>query len=75
MAEPVSGHGTVFTYTVNVQPFNPAIPSPYVIAIVELDEQHGLRLAVNIVDCEPDSVFCGMPVQVRSPAQAVPRPT
>ncbi|HEU4360681.1 MAG TPA: OB-fold domain-containing protein [Mycobacterium sp.] len=64
-AEPVSGHGTVFTYTVNVQPFNPAIPTPYVIAIVELDEQHGLRLAANIVDCEPDSVFCGMPVQLQ----------
>jgi uncharacterized OB-fold protein len=65
VAEPVSGHGTVFTYTVNVQPYNPAIPTPYVIAIVELTEQRGLRLAANIVDCDPDSVFCGMPVQAR----------
>jgi uncharacterized OB-fold protein len=65
VAEPVSGHGTVFTYTVNVQPYNPAIPTPYVIAIVELAEQRGLRLITNIVDCEPDSVFCGMEVQAR----------
>jgi uncharacterized OB-fold protein len=64
-AEPVSGRGTVFTYTVNVQPYNPAISTPYVIAIVELAEQHGLRLATNIVDCVPDSVFCGMEVQAR----------
>lgn len=61
----MSGNGTVFTYTVNVQPYNPEIPTPYVIAIVELAEQPGLRIATNIVDCEPDSVFCGMAVQAR----------
>ena len=56
VARPVSGRGTVFTYTVNYHPYNPDIPTPYVIAIVELDEQSGLRVAANIVDCEPDSV-------------------
>lgn len=64
-AQPVSGRGTVFTYTVNHQPFNPAVPLPYVIAIVELDEQPGLRLVANIVDCQPDSVRVGLPVEVR----------
>ena len=59
------GHGTVFTYTVNHHPFNPAVPPPYVIAIVELVEQPDLRLAANIVDCEPDSVSMGMPVAAR----------
>ena len=62
---PVSGRATVFTYTVNFHPYNPDVPTPYVIAIVELAEQQGLRLATNIVDCEPDSVVCGMPVEVR----------
>ncbi len=60
----MSGRGTVFTYTVNHQPFNPAVPVPYVIAIVRLDEQDDLRIAANIVGCEPDSVRVGMPVQV-----------
>jgi uncharacterized OB-fold protein len=64
-ARAVSGDGTVFTYTVNHHPFNPAVPPPYVIAIVELVEQEDLRLAANIVDCEPDSVTIGMPVEVR----------
>ena len=64
-AHPVSGLGSVFTYTVNHQPFNPALPVPYVIAIVELDEQPGLRLVANIVDCEPDSVHVGLRVEVR----------
>ena len=64
VARAVSGKGTVFTYTVNYQPFNPAVPVPYVIAIVQLDEQADLRIASNIVDCEPDSVYVGMPVEV-----------
>jgi uncharacterized OB-fold protein len=65
VAHPVSGRGTVFTYTINYQPFNPAVTVPYVIAIVELEEQADLRIATNIVDCEPDSVYVGLPVEVR----------
>jgi uncharacterized OB-fold protein len=65
VACPVSGRGTVFTYTVNHHPYNPEIPVPYVIAIVELAELSGLRLAANIVDCEPDSVTSGMAVSIR----------
>lgn len=65
VAKPVSGQGTVFTYTVNHHPYNPEIPTPYVIALVELSEQIGLRIAANIVDCEPDSVVCGMSVALR----------
>jgi uncharacterized OB-fold protein len=64
-AQPVSGRGAVFTFTVNHQPFNPAVPLPYVIAIIQLAEQDDLRLAANIVGCEPDSVHIGMPVRVQ----------
>ena len=38
VARPVSGQGSVFTYTVNYHAFNPEIPTPYVIALVELAE-------------------------------------
>ncbi len=65
VARPVSGRGTVFTYTVNHHPYNPEIPVPYVIALVELAEQSGLRVAANIVDCEPESVTCGMALGIR----------
>lgn len=71
VARAVSGRGTVFTYTVNYQPFMPAVPVPYVIAIVALDEQDDLRIATNIVDCEPDSVRIGLPVEVRFERQDV----
>jgi uncharacterized OB-fold protein len=62
--EAVSGRGTVLTYTVNHQPWNPTVPVPYVIALVELEEQVGLRLMTNIVDCSPEDVRIGMRVRV-----------
>lgn len=62
---PVSGRGTVFTFTVNHQAFNPEVPVPYVVALVTLDEQDDLRLPTNIVGCDPGAVAIGMPVVVR----------
>lgn len=62
--EPVSGRATVLTYTVNHQAWMPGPELPFVLAIVELPEQVGLRLTTNIVNCSPDDVEVGMPVQV-----------
>jgi uncharacterized OB-fold protein len=45
--------------------WTPALEPPYVIALVELEEQPGLRLTTNIVDCAPKDVWIGLPVQVR----------
>lgn len=61
---PVSGDGTVFTFTVNRHPYHPDVPPPYVVAIVELDEQEGLRLTTNVVGCDPEDVAIGMAVRV-----------
>lgn len=61
---PVSGLGTVFSYTVNHQPFLPAVQPPYILAIVELDEQEGLQLMTRIVSCDPSDVYIGQRVQV-----------
>ena len=62
--EAASGRGTVYTFsTVRVNdlpPFGEKVP--YTVAIVELDE--GPRLMTNLVDCEPDDVHIGMPVEV-----------
>jgi uncharacterized OB-fold protein len=62
--EAVSGRGRVYTYTVNHRAWVPGLDVPYVIAIVELEEQPGLRLMTNIVDCPVDQVAIDMPVQV-----------
>lgn len=62
--EPVSGTGTVLTYTVNRQVWEPGLEAPYVIAIVAIDEQPGLRLTTNIVNCDVADVWIGMRVRV-----------
>lgn len=63
-AAAVSGNGRIFTFTVNEHAYNPAVKPPYVIALVQLDEQEDLRIPTNIVGCAPDEVEIGMPVRV-----------
>ena len=61
---PLSGQGHVFSFTVNHHAFNPQVPVPYVIAIVELVEQEGLRFMTNLVNCPPEQVEIGPAVRV-----------
>jgi len=49
---------------VNHQAYRPEVPVPYVIAIVELNEQQHLRLPTNIVNCPIEDVHIGMRVRV-----------
>ncbi len=60
----VSGRGTVHTFTVNHQPWVPGMKVPFVVAIVELNEQPGLRLTTNIIQCPPEEVYVGQSVRV-----------
>jgi uncharacterized OB-fold protein len=62
----VPGEGTVYSYTIthrtNHAFFRDKVP--FVIAVVELNAAPGVRMASNIIDCEPGDVSCGMPVSV-----------
>ena len=60
-----TGRGRVRTFTVNHQPWFPALATPYVIAIVELDEQPGLQFLTRLVDCSPETIRSGVRVRVR----------
>ena len=62
----MSGLGTVYTFAVVRQAFDPAFLSevPYVVALVELDEQPGLLVLSNIVDVDREAVEIGMRVEV-----------
>jgi uncharacterized protein len=61
---PVSGRGRVYSFTINRRAWEPGLEVPYVIAIVELEEQPGLRLLTNIVDTPVDDVAIDMAVQI-----------
>ena len=62
--EAVSGRATLFSYTINHQPWAPGAPVPYVVGLVELVEQPGLRMTTNIVDCAPEDLRIGMALEV-----------
>lgn len=62
--EAVSGRATVLTFTLNHQPWVPNPDHPYPIAIVEIEEQEGVRLMTNLVHVANEDVAIGMSVQV-----------
>ena len=61
----VSGRATVVGFTVNQHQWHPDLPAPYVIAVVALAEDPGVRLTTNIVGCDPGDVRVGLEAQVR----------
>ena len=61
--EAVSGHAVVHSFTVNHQQWIPG-SDLYVIGLVTIEEQDDVRLTTNLVDCDPDDVRVGMPVEV-----------
>jgi hypothetical protein len=59
-----SGRGTIWTFTVTHQNQTAGFRDslPYVMAMIDLAE--GLKMMTNIVDCPPEQVKIGMPVEV-----------
>ncbi|HEY6624625.1 MAG TPA: OB-fold domain-containing protein [Acidimicrobiales bacterium] len=62
---PACGWGTIYAFTVARQAFDPAFADdlPYVLALVELDDQPGLRMVTNIIDSELSEITAGAPVE------------
>ncbi len=59
----LSGKGKVFSFTiVHVPAKEHKNNSPYALAIVELEE--GPRVIAQLVDCDFDEIYVGMPVEV-----------
>ena len=59
-----SGRGEVFTFTVVGRALHPAFrdDTPYAPVVVEMEE--GVRLLSQVVDCPPDELEIGIPVEV-----------
>jgi len=56
----------VYSFTVVRHLFHPGFADvmPYVLALVDLQEQADLRVLTHIVECEPENVSVGMEVEV-----------
>jgi uncharacterized OB-fold protein len=61
--QPVSGRAKVATYTVNFKDWIPG-SEPYIVGVVELEEQAGLFITTNLIDVEAEDITLGMPVTV-----------
>jgi len=61
---PVSGRGRVFSWTLVRRAFLPAFEEmvPFVTGLVSLEEDPVVRIVSYIVDCEPEALAAGMPV-------------
>jgi uncharacterized OB-fold protein len=59
----VSGRGTLYSFTINHHPWD-GTTDPWVIALVEIEEQPSVRLTTNLVGITPDEVAVGQPVRV-----------
>jgi uncharacterized OB-fold protein len=64
---PVSGKGIIYLLTI----LHTGVPMPgvdyqmgYPVAVVELEEQQGLRISATVVDCPKDQFSIGLPVEL-----------
>ncbi|MFT4520759.1 MAG: putative OB-fold protein [Halioglobus sp.] len=60
----VSGRATLVAVTVNHQMWIPSIEPPYVVGIVEIEEQNSVRVTTNIVKCDEADLKIGMALEV-----------
>jgi uncharacterized OB-fold protein len=61
---PVSGRATLAAVTVNHQMWMPMIEPPYIVGIVEIEEQDSIRLTTNILHCPEEDLEIGMALEV-----------
>ena len=58
----LSGRGVLYSFAVMRESYMKGFDAPYLIAQVELDEQPGLRITSNLLDCDPADARIGMRV-------------
>jgi uncharacterized OB-fold protein len=62
----VSGRATLYSFALVERPFHAGFVNrvPYVLALVELDEQPGLRMLTNLLDTDPEALEIGMELEL-----------
>ena len=60
---PLSGRGTIYSFSIIHHPQNPAFDYPVLAALIDLDE--GIRVVSNVVDADASDLSIGRRVAVR----------
>ena len=62
----ISGRGTLYSYAEVDQVAHPfyADKVPYLIGVIDIEEEPGIRIPTGLVDCGRDDLSCGMPMEV-----------
>lgn len=55
----VSGSGAIYSFTVNHQPWAPAMTVPFALAVVDIDGAPGVRVTAEVVGTDPEAVAIG----------------
>lgn len=58
------GKGTIYTFTITRQPVSRAFVGRLPWAVVEVELEEGINLISNLVECDPEEIEIGMPVEV-----------
>jgi hypothetical protein len=61
----VPGTGTVYTFTVNHQAWLPDMPTPFALAVVDVDDAPGVRVTAEVVNADPFAVAIGQRMRIR----------
>ncbi|MEN9717157.1 MAG: hypothetical protein RIQ99_35 [Pseudomonadota bacterium] len=59
-----AGTGTIYTFTVNHQPWLPDMKVPFAIAVVDVDGARGVRVTAPMTGCDPAEVRIGQRVTI-----------
>lgn len=60
----VAGTGSVYSFTVNHQPWAPGMQVPFALAVVDIDGAPGVRVTAEVVTDDPEAVAIGQRMRV-----------
>ena len=59
-----SGKGRIYSWVVFRREVNPLYTVPFEVVLVEMEDEKGVRIVSNMVDCQPEEIDFDMPVEL-----------
>jgi uncharacterized OB-fold protein len=62
--EKSAGRGKIYSWVTFTREVNPLYVVPFEVVLVEMEGEEGVRMVSNMVDCKPEEIHIGMPVEL-----------